>query len=108
MKILLVAAFAAALAAPAFAQPMAPDAVRVTVDYSDLDLNRTAGADAVIRRIEAAALSLCGTAPKPRELRAKARHRACMTAAITGAIRELDAPLVTARFGLPATVVAAR
>lgn len=101
MRVFVIASLFAALAAPAVAgvHPVKgqPDVLETTVRFSDLDLNRMAGADVVLSRIGQAARNVCGEAPAPRELAKRARHRACVAAATDTAVVRLDAPLVTAR-----------
>jgi UrcA family protein len=101
MRVFVIATLLAALAAPAVAgvHPAKgqPDVLETTVRFSDLDLNRVAGADLVLARIGRAARDVCGEAPSPRELARRARHRACVATATDTAVARLDAPLVTAR-----------
>ena len=101
MKALIICGALIALAAPAAAEVRPakgqPDALETSVRFSDLDLNRVAGADAVLARIDHAAHEVCGEAPSPRELRKAQRYRGCVAAAKDAAVFTLGAPLVTAR-----------
>ena len=101
MRVFAIASLLAALSVPAAAgvHPVEgqPDVLETTVRFSDLDLNRVAGADVVLARIERAARDVCGDAPAPRELAKRARHRACVATATDTAVERLDAPVVTAR-----------
>lgn len=102
MKALILCSALLAIAAPANAQVRPahgqPDALETTVTFSDLDLNRVAGADVMIARLEQAARKVCGEAPSPSELKKKARYRACVTTTTNAAVARIDAPLVTARY----------
>lgn len=102
MKLLIASVAFVALVTPAAAEPARPagepDISQVKVAYSDLDLARSAGADAMIARLRQAAWQVCGPTPSPRELRKMARYRACSRAALEAAVTGVNAPLVTVRF----------
>jgi len=89
----LTAAAGAACAHPAMS---GDDVAKVVVRYADLDLTRTEGATVLARRISLAAQALCGAEPRPVDLGAYFRHRACVNDSAEAAIREVGAPLVTA------------
>jgi len=113
MRLLVLAGVIAALAFPAAAgvHPAKdqPDALSTTVPLSDLNLDRIAGADLALARIQRAARDVCGEAPAPRELSKRGRYRACVAAATDTAVVTLDAPLVTARHqGRDPAMLAAR
>ena len=72
--------------------------LEATVSYSDLDLSRTAGADALIVRLSRVATTVCGDRPNPADMDAYGRYRACKTRTMDAAIRKVNAPLVTARY----------
>lgn len=93
MKNLFIASIAAAtaLSGVAFAEPASR-----TVSYADLDLARPAGAEIFLRRLEAAASSVCGGKPSSLDLSGSIAHRACVRTTIDKAVDELDAPMVTA------------
>ena len=98
MKTLLIAAAAAALLAASAAQAGHFDArFERSVPVADLDLRSTAGADALIGRLEAAARSACRGQPMVDQYHGAARERACAAKAVVAAVARLDAPLVTAR-----------
>lgn len=104
MKTFLLASslLAAAAATPALAQT-APSLVikQVRVEYGDLDLATTEGADAMLARLTGAASKACGGRPPmpvsdplaPSKQRA---YRLCKVAAIDDATLALNAPLVRA------------
>lgn len=69
------------------------------VFYGDLNLSHPMGADAMMRRLNAAAAKVCGGQPDSRELRERMAFRACLREAVSGAVREVNAPLLTALFG---------
>lgn len=101
MKALILCGALIALAAPAVAgvRPVAnlPDAFETTVKLADLNLNDVSGAAAALNRIRLGARQVCGARPNPDEPVRLQRHRACVAAAVHGAVAALDAPLVTAR-----------
>ncbi len=72
--------------------------LKATVSYSDLDLSRTAGADALIVRLSKVATAVCGDRPNAADTVAYGRYRACKIRTMDAAIREVNAPLVTARY----------
>jgi UrcA family protein len=72
------------------------DVSHVTVIYGDLDLNRPAGAKAMLGRIDNAAHEVCGA--RPRELERLGPYLACVHHATVSAVAKLHAPLVTAAF----------
>ncbi len=102
MKTLIAIAALVAIAAPAAAREI-PEAPRIVVKYSDLDLNRSAGADVLIARIRQAALNVCGDGHSTRGLDQAAEHNACMAETMAAAVKQVNAPLVSARYGVPAT-----
>lgn len=73
----------ALLAAPALA--VADDAVRVAVQFEDLDLAKPTGAGALYQRIAAAAGKACGDAQR-RDLRPYVSIRKCRREAIDRAV----------------------
>ncbi|MBW8815398.1 MAG: UrcA family protein [Caulobacterales bacterium] len=102
MKTFLLCATLAAIASPALAQPrpasVDPEIPRQTVRYDDLDLSRPAGADALIARIGRAARTVCGEQSVSEFDRTGNRRRACIAKAMSTAIAQVDAPIVTSRF----------
>lgn len=65
------------------------------VEYTDLDLATTAGAQALYKRIAQAAQTVCGPM-NPRSARIMSAYRTCYQAAVTGAVEKVDAPTLTA------------
>lgn len=91
--ILAIAAAAASLSAAAYAE--APSR---SVSYADLDLTRSAGAHAVLQRIENAASGVCGGAPTIAALAMTAAYDDCVAMKVGNAVADLDEPLVTSIF----------
>jgi UrcA family protein len=95
--LVLMSAASAAAASPASAEPK----IAVRVAYGDLDLQAAPGARVMLGRIMSAADRACGGAPDIRELARKAPYDRCVHDAATAAVRQLDAPFVTAVFEPP-------
>ena len=87
---LVIAGFAAIAPAQAEALP------EVRVPYSDLNLSNPAGAQAMLRRIKAAASRVCGGYPDTREITEKRLYQRCVKMATDQAVAQLNAWLVTA------------
>jgi UrcA family protein len=103
MKMLMLCGALVAIAAPAAAGGVHPvdgnpEVLQITVPSADLDLTRQAGADVMIARIRRAAGSVCGGDKPLAWIRMAQQTRACIGETMTKAVRQLDAPLVTARF----------
>lgn len=106
MKTLMIlTAIAAVTAAPAPAlagerPPFPSDTVvmHLTVKFSDLDISRAAGADALISRLRNASRKVCGDFPNLADTDATRRHKRCMVQATDAAVKQVNAPLVTARY----------
>lgn len=92
----------AAFAAPAAAAPSNPDLRTTVVKYSDLDLSRQAGADVLIARIKRAADTVCDYGSSTRSLAGASNYRNCVRDTTASVVRAVNAPLVTAGFGLSA------
>ncbi len=76
------------------AHKAAQEGVRAkVVSFADLDLSKEAGARTLLRRIRSAARDVCG--PEGRELAERGFHT-CFRRAISGAVMELDNPVVVA------------
>jgi UrcA family protein len=89
--VLLATAGASARAAPAELS------TSVRVNFADLDINDPAGADALLKRIGRAAVTVCGGEPGTPLLEAEVTdYQQCREDAIRHAVRRLNAPLVTA------------
>jgi UrcA family protein len=98
---LTLAAFTAV--APTNASNVSGDGVpSLDVTYSDLNLANSAGAEALLRRILAAASQVCGDASRTTgtmiDVRATRERRLCVRTAIDNAVRQVNAPLVTALY----------
>jgi len=109
--LLIIAALTAPLAiaaAPAAAQ-VGGERLQTTINYSDLDLSRPAGADAMLARIKRAASIVCGERSDPVRLTRSKRFRACIAQTMDATVKQVNAPLVTARYvGPRATVLATK
>lgn len=102
-KSLIIGALAALAAtatttATAAAGDMTHETVQLAVPYSDLDLNREAGAKTMMFRIRAAATDACGGQPNIREMRERKIFKGCFRQAVAEAVDQLGAPLVTAAY----------
>jgi len=71
-----------------------PDVRSVTVSYADLDLSSPAGANALYRRIQAAAKQVCGHAGA--DLIEQSIWKACYRNAIGDAVAKVNNPVLTA------------
>lgn len=91
---LLAAAMACALVAPALAE----EARSIRVQRADLNLQSEAGADAMLNRIERAAERACGVTTARVDLATFNNGRACVEETMASAIGALNAPLVTALY----------
>lgn len=80
-----ITALVLACAAPALASPDA-----LTVSFADLNLNSAAGADALVRRVDAATLQFCGGRPDIKAIAAWQRFQQCRLEARTRALAGLD------------------
>ena len=81
---------------PALAADPSEQTVSIDVPYGDLNLANPAGAEAMMIRIRQAAAQACGGAPQARDPREAQLYRTCTSVAIAGAVRQLNAPLVSA------------
>ena len=91
----LAAAATLSCAAPVLAQTS--DTVpSVTVKYGDLNIGSRAGAQVLLKRIEAAANTACGGAPDIRQLDQLAGIEACRRSAVARAVVAVDSPMLTA------------
>lgn len=99
MKKLLIAVALAFASFPVVADARPTDRLvtaSIDVFYGDLNLNHTAGAAVMLNRIKNAAGRVCGGAPDSLDLRGQKDFRACVISATNDAVRQLNAPLVTA------------
>lgn len=91
----LAAAATLSCAAPVLART-SDTAPSVLVKYGDLNIGSPAGAQVLLRRIEAAANTACGGAPDIRQLNQWASFEACRRSAIAKAVVAVDSPMLTA------------
>ena len=82
-----------ALAAPA--TPAARDTEQLTVYFGDLNIDQTAGAAVLYRRIKHAAERVCGEPHLPDSHMVSASWRKCVAQAIDGAVVAVDRPALT-------------
>jgi len=85
-----VVALLAAFTGGAYAQ----EAPQLHVKYADLNVNTTAGANVLYRRIRAAAQQVCGE-PDRRDLAGAAQADACIARALAETVAKVDAPALT-------------
>ena len=102
---LALAAATLAAAAPVAAQSL-DDTVSISVRYGDLDLGRPAGAEIMLRRIDDAAVQVCGGKPDQRLLDQRAAFEKCRVSTIDRSVAALNAPMVSAAAGRPNRMVA--
>lgn len=108
MKTLLItaalAAFAASVAPMAAAADFGAHNVSMMhITAHDLDLSRAGDADVMAVRISQAASKVCGATAPVSDLRERAHYQACVADAVRATLKQIDAPLVSARFATPAT-----
>lgn len=96
-KLLLVAAFA--LLNMSAAQADEGYLQQLDVFYGDLNLKSHSGAQVALRRIKHAAVNVCGGQPDSMlDLVAYGYFRDCVMDTTDGAVKRLNAPLVTSLF----------
>ena len=92
----LCASLVASLSLPASAgEPTDPP--RRIVKFADLDLTRSAGVAALYVRIESAAKAVCEP-PIARDLGSMMRARTCAAQALSRAVADVNAPLLTSYY----------
>jgi len=69
----------------------------VTVRYADLDIDRAAGAEILLRRISLAATRVCGGEPDARAWGPTVAFTACRDATVARAVARVGAPALLAR-----------
>jgi len=79
------------VSAIATAQDPAPS---LTVQYADLDLNKSQGVDTLLKRIKGAAQKLC-VQLDGRSVREKTAYSSCVDLATSSAVARVDRPTVT-------------
>jgi len=105
----MVCAVALAFAAPAvsYASNLANNTTQVAVRYHDLDLNKSADAAILLKRVDAAATEACGASPfSAAGYRQAVRRSACHQAATNRVVAALNAPTVTALYSTQAVRLA--
>jgi UrcA family protein len=95
LSLSLAAATLLASAAPAKAQPD-DQSTSVRVRFTDLDISHPAGASVLLKRIERAAVTVCGGEPGSSFLGQNSAYQQCREDAISQAVRRVDAPMLTA------------
>lgn len=99
LKSALIALAGLGIAASAQAQPAAtpaPADEAEVVNYSDLNINREPGAEAMLRRITSAADQICGRESQRTSLDRVALHQACVRSTVDRTVADLGSPMVTA------------
>lgn len=97
MRILSLCASATILGLAVLNVAHATDAVPKsrTVQFADLDLNKAAGAATLFNRIKGAAQAVCRSHRGGTTLRDWDRHADCMRIAVSSAVAQVDAPMLT-------------
>jgi UrcA family protein len=68
------------------------------VRFGDLDLDTRSGVGTLFHRIEIAAREVCAEYGPHGSFRPSAAHRSCIRNAVSGAVRNVDVPLLTAYY----------
>ena len=98
MKVTLTLAAIAFASMSAVAQAQSTEVsgnFTIDVPYGDLNLSHRAGAEAMLNRIQAAAVRVCSGQPEVRETADMVRYRSCVKAAVRNAVFDLNATMVT-------------
>jgi UrcA family protein len=82
----------------AMAAPGAPEAEQITVRFGDLNVDQTAGAAVLYRRIHNAAESVCGEPQLPGSRIVSYSWRRCVAQAVDRAVAAVDRPALTAYY----------
>jgi UrcA family protein len=83
----------------ALAAPLAASAAERAVSAGDLTLSRPADAQRMLRRLDAAALEVCGASvDSVRDQQRAVRRSACYAEAMDGALAAVNAPAATERY----------
>jgi UrcA family protein len=101
--VVAVALIASAAAVSAWCEPLGPrpvEVIQVKVPVGDLDLNTRSGADALIRRVSAAASRACGQPAfgSVTTVGNQRLHHACQAKAVARTVAQVDAPFVQERY----------
>src|SRR5216684_8848694 len=90
--LLLAGAWQCAALAAAPAAPTARDVEQITVHFGDLNIDQTAGAAVLYRRIQLAAEQVCGEPQLTGSHMVSPVWRRCVAQAVDGAVVALDRP----------------
>lgn len=97
-----IAALSLCAAAPAFAQQQSAASTtqlnQRIVPYGDLNLDSSAGADTMLRRINNASRFVCGDRSGPRPMQENGSVHGCITESTETAVNDLDHPNVSNRY----------
>ncbi len=106
--LLLIASATLAVAAPALAEDGALQSTKVSV--VGLDMNSHEGAAKAMKRIQVAAVDVCGGQPDIRQLDQQAAFESCRRVAVNNAVKSVDQPLLNqvASATVPPVFMAAR
>jgi UrcA family protein len=97
----LLGTLAASGAMSSSARALEETPISKVVRFGDLDITKPAGAQALYRRIQAAAQQVCAL-PMSRTLVTAELERTCTRTAVDGAVRQVNSEQLTAlRFGRP-------
>jgi UrcA family protein len=96
MPVLLAIVCVVGLSATARASDPNNDVPRQVVKYADLNLDSAAGVSALYRRIEHAAIRVCGDPADTRELFQWSRLKACNARAVAQAVDAVNSGALTA------------
>ena len=89
-----LAATAGATTARTFVDVNGTETARTTVHYSDLDVQTRQGADELYSRLNMAAVRVCEDVTEP-YVRLTRAYEDCRHGALSAAVQEINAPLVT-------------
>ena len=78
----------------------------VVVSYGDLDVSHSAGARALLYRLDRAATHICGVVPDSRDLGRATLHKSCKKAVVGAAVARIGNPQLFRAYGRPMPQVA--
>ena len=88
-------------------QTLVPAGKQIAVNYSDLNISSPNGAQALIKRLLAAASQACGPAPDRRQFAYYHAYQDCVEDALSRSVATVNQPLVTESYrGLTTTRLA--
>lgn len=73
----------------------------VVVSYGDLDVSHSAGAQALLYRLDRAASRICGNVPDNRDLGRTTLYNSCKRAAVGAAVSRIGHPQLFKVYGRP-------